>query len=109
MAFGIAHEGLSQFDSIKNIEEYKKEYPDEYAIHHSLDDQNEMTFVILLETNRTRFNAQQIQWVENMIDILHGKAQERIQQTLATIDIELAKTPILEKSSNYGTLSLGPS
>jgi hypothetical protein len=34
MAFGIAHEGLSQFDSIKNIEEYKKEYPDEYSIYH---------------------------------------------------------------------------
>jgi hypothetical protein len=79
-----------------------------YAIHHSLDDQNEMTFVILLETNRTRFNAQQIQWVENMIDILHGKAQERIQQTLATIDVELAKRPILEKSSTYGSLLIDP-
>lgn len=94
---------------IMNSVEITSELNKIYAIHHSLDDQNEMTFVILLETNRTRFNAQQIQWVENMIDILHGKEQERIQQTLATIDIELAKMPILEKSSSFGNRAIGPS
>jgi len=77
------------------------------AIHGSLDETNPMTFVILLETNRTRFNQAQIRWIEEMISILVDKQKKRIDLSLSNIDVELAKTPILEKSHTSGVQSIG--
>jgi len=90
-------------DTVEINEELKKVN----AIHGSLDETNPMTFVILLETNRTRFNQAQIQWIEEMILILVDKQKKRIDLSLSNIDIELAKTPILEKSDMFGVQSIG--
>jgi len=91
-------------DTVEINEELKKVT----AIHGSLDETNPMTFVILLETNRTRFNQAQILWIEDMIRILVDKQKKRVDLSLANIDVDLAKTPILEKSDTFGTLKIGP-
>lgn len=91
-------------DTVEVNEELKKIY----AIHHSLDETNPMTFVILLETNRTRFNSEQIKWIEEMIRILVEKQKKRVAATLEAIDVDLARTSILEKSESFGSLAPGP-
>jgi len=72
------------------------------AIHSSLNENNMMTFVILLETNRTRFNENQIIWIENRINKLEKKEQIKINNSLKHLDIELLTKSILEKSSDFG-------
>jgi len=91
-------------DTVEINEELKKVT----AIHGSLDETNPMTFVILLETNRTRFNQAQILWIEDMIRILVDKQKKRVDLSLANIDVDLAKMQILEKSDTFGTLKIGP-
>lgn len=72
------------------------------AIHSSLNENNIMTFVILLETNRKRFNENQIIWIENRIDKLQKKEQIKINNSLEHLDIEVLTKPILQKSSEFG-------
>jgi hypothetical protein len=72
------------------------------AIHSSLNENNIMTFVILLETNRKRFNEHQIIWIENRIDKLHEKERVKFENSLEHLDIELLKKPLLDKSSDFG-------
>lgn len=91
-------------DTVEINEELKKVN----AIHGSLDETNPMTFVILLETNRTRFNQGQILWIEEMIRILVEKQKKRVDSSLANIDVDLAQMPILEKSDTFGTQLVGP-
>lgn len=95
-------------DNIMNTVEVNEELKKVNAIHSSLDETNPMTFVILLETNRTRFNQAQILWIEEMIRILVEKQKNRVEKTLEGIDVDLAKMPILEKSDSFGSLATGP-
>ena len=71
-------------------------------IHHSLNETNIMTFVILKETNKSKFSEAQIQWIDDRIDALHEKQRQLTEASLANIDVELAKTPICEKTSDSG-------
>ena len=72
------------------------------AIHHSLDEKNFMTYVILLETNRKYFTESQIEWIYDRIQTLKNRESRTLQNSLQSIDIELAKTGILDKSSDIG-------
>jgi hypothetical protein len=74
------------------------------ALHHSLNENNVMTFVILLETNRKRFTQSQIKWIEDRMDILREKERQAFEKSLEHVDIELASKPILDKSSNTGEI-----
>jgi hypothetical protein len=74
------------------------------ALHHSLNEKNIMTYVILLETNRKRFTPSQIKWIEDRIDILREKERQAFEKSLEHVDIELASKPILDKSSNTGEI-----
>jgi hypothetical protein len=73
------------------------------AIHHSLDEHNPMTYVILRETNRAKFTPSQIQWLDHQIDRLHERNRQSFEKSLQNVDIELASDGILEKSSDHGT------
>ena len=73
------------------------------AIHHSLDEFNPMTYVILRETNRAKFTPSQIQWLDHQIDKLHERNRHSFEKSLQNVDIELASAGILEKSSDHGT------
>jgi len=73
------------------------------AIHHSLDEFNPMTYVILRETNRAKFTPSQIQWLDHQIDRLHERSRQSFEKSLQNVDIELASVGILEKSSEHGT------
>jgi hypothetical protein len=96
-----------EYNNIMDTVEINEELRKVNAIHGSLDETNPMTFVILLETNRTRFNHAQILWIEEMICILVDKQKKRLDASLANIDVELAKMPILEKSSMSGFQKIG--
>ena len=73
------------------------------AIHHSLDEKNPMTYVILLETNRKHFTPSQIQWIEDRLHNLREKEEQSLQTSLQGLNVELAQVGILEKSSDHGT------
>jgi len=72
------------------------------ALHHSLNEKNIMTYLILLETHRKRFTPSQIKWIEERMDILREKERQAFEKSLEHVDIELASKPILEKSSDTG-------
>jgi len=75
-----------------------------YAIHHSLDEHNPMTYVILRETNRAKFTPSQIQWLDLQIDRLHERSRQSFEKSLQNIDVELAKASIHDKSCDQGEM-----
>lgn len=83
---------MSVFDELKKINN----------IHHSLDEDNVMTYVILRETNKDKFTPLQIEWINNRIDELNENHRKAFENSLSNIDVELAKASILSKSSDRG-------
>jgi hypothetical protein len=75
-------------------------------LHHSLDENNIMTFIIFLESNRVRLSNAQIDWVNDKIDRLTEKQRQQVETACSNIDIDLARTPLLEKVDELGQ-SLG--
>jgi len=73
-------------------------------IHHSLNESNIMTYVILRETNKTKLSQSQILWINDRIDALHEKQRQSTEASLANIDVELAKTPLLSKTHDVGEM-----
>lgn len=71
-------------------------------IHHSLNESNIMTYVILKETNKSKFSEAQIQWINDRIDALHEKQRKSTEDSLANIDVELAKKPLSDKTTDSG-------
>lgn len=74
------------------------------AIHHSLDEHNPMTYIILRETNRAKFTQSQIQWLDHQIDRLHERSRQSFEKSLQNIDVELASAGIHDKSSDQGEM-----
>ena len=74
------------------------------AIHYSLDEQNPITYAILLDSNRKWFTPSQIEWINQRISSLHQKQEQSLQMSLQSIDVELAEAPILHKSSDQGEM-----
>jgi hypothetical protein len=76
------------------------------SIHHSLNEKNIMTYIILLETHRKRFTPSQIKWIEDRMDILREKERQAIEKSFNHVDIELASKSILDKSSDVGEVTI---
>ena len=72
------------------------------AIHYSLDEQNPITYAILLDSNRKWFTPSQIEWINQRISSLHQKQEQSLQMSLQSIDVELAAAPISEKMREHG-------
>ena len=74
-------------------------------LHHSLDENNIMTFIIFLESNRHRLSTAQIDWVNNKVDRLTEQQRQKVESACSNINIDLARTPLLEKTEDIGYLS----
>ena len=72
------------------------------AIHPSLDENNYITYVILLDSNRKWFTQSQVDWIYQRIANLQAKQQQSLQMSLEKIDLELAAAPISEKMCEHG-------
>ena len=73
-------------------------------IHSSLNSTCIMTYIILRETHKSKFNEAQIQWINDRIDLLEEKNRQTTEDGLAHVDLELAKMPLLSKCTDYGEL-----
>lgn len=71
-------------------------------IHRSLDAQNQMTYVILRETHKSRFNQAQLNWIQERIDLLEEQNRQATEDSLKHVDLELAKMPLSMKTSDVG-------
>lgn len=71
-------------------------------IHRSLDAQCIMTYIILRETNKSKFNQCQLDWIQERIDLLEEAQRKATEDSLSHVDLELARMPLLEKSSDVG-------
>ena len=74
------------------------------AIHHSLNEKNPMTYVILRETHKSKWTPSQLEWLDNQIDRLQNSIRENFEKSLEGVDVELAKASIFDKSSDQGEL-----
>ena len=72
------------------------------AIHHSLDEKNPITYVILRETHKSKWTPSQLEWIQKRIDNLHDSIRQNFEMSLEGVDVELAKAGILDKSSDQG-------
>lgn len=75
------------------------------ALHSSLDENNVITYIIFLESNRHRLNELQIAWLDNKIDDLNEKTRLAFEKSMENIDVELATKPLTEKFQDHGELS----
>lgn len=74
------------------------------AIHHSLNETNPMTYVILRETHKSKWTPSQLEWLDNQIDRLQESIRQNFENSLQSVDVELAKASIFDKSSDQGEL-----
>jgi hypothetical protein len=74
------------------------------SLHHSLDEKNVMTYCILRESNRARFSDAQIKWINDRIDSLHERQRQALENSLQNVDVELAKSPLSDKTESFGVL-----
>ena len=72
------------------------------SIHHSLDEKNPITYVILRETHLDKFTPSQLEWIQNRIDHLQENSRQAFEESMANVDVSLAKAPLLEKSTDTG-------
>ena len=72
------------------------------GLHHSLNETNPMTYVILRETHKSKWTPSQLEWLDNQIDRLQNSIRENFENSLQSVDVELAQASILSKSSDIG-------
>lgn len=72
------------------------------GLHHSLNETNPMTYVILRETHKSKWSPSQLEWLDNQIDRLQESIRQNFETSLEGVDVELAKASILDKSSDQG-------
>jgi len=77
-----------------------------HALHSSLNETNPQTFIIFLETYKDTLTPAQIAWLDRRIDDLNEKTLSSIALTMNNIDIGLAMTPLLEKSTDRGVQAI---
>jgi len=75
-------------------------------LHHSLDENNIMTYIIFLESNRVRLSNAQIDWINDKIDRLTEKQRQQVEASCSNINVDLARTPLLEKVEDVGYQAL---
>ena len=72
------------------------------GLHHSLNETNPMTYVILRETHKSKWTPSQLEWLDNQIDRLQESIRQNFEMSLEGVDVELAQASILSKSSDTG-------
>lgn len=77
-------------------------------IHHSLNETNIMTYIILLETNKSKLSQGQILWINSRIESLNQKQKQATDDSLSNIDVEVAKMPLHTKTSDSGYIRENP-
>jgi hypothetical protein len=95
-------ENYKNYMKVMNAFEITEELQKIQAIHHSLNESNPMSYVILLETNRKWFTASQIQWIEDRLHNLREKEEQSLQTSLEGLNVELAQAGILDKMCEHG-------
>ena len=89
---------IQLMDSITIHEELQKIN----GLHHSLNETNPMTYVILRETHKSKWSPSQLEWLDNHIDRLSDTIRRNFETSLEGVDVELAQASILSKSSDTG-------
>lgn len=97
-------ENYKQYIQLMNSMTIHEELQKINAIHHSLNESNPITYVILRETHKGKWTPSQLEWLDNQIDRLQESIRQNFETSLESVDVELAQASILSKSSDTGEL-----
>jgi len=81
-------------------EEIHEKLLDISAIHNTFDENNAITFMILLSECKDKLNEAQIKWVEDKIQSLKKKNNSINNKWIKAIDNEITRLPLSEKIHN---------
>lgn len=81
-------------------EEIHEKLLDISAIHSTFDEDNAITFMILLSECKDKMNDEQIKWCEKKIQSLKKKKNSINNKWLKAIDNEITRMPLSEKIDN---------
>ena len=81
-------------------EEIHEKLLDISAIHSTFDENNAITFMILLSECKDKLNEAQIKWVEDKIQSLKKKNNSINNKWIKAIDNEITRLPLSEKIHN---------
>ncbi len=81
-------------------EEIHEKLLDISAIHSTFDEDNAITFMILLSECKDKMNDEQIKWCEKKIESLKKKKNSINNKWLKAIDNEITRMPLSEKIDN---------
>jgi len=81
-------------------EEIHEKLLDISAIHSTFDENNAITFMILLSECKDKLNEAQIKWVEDKIQSLKKKNNSINNKWIKAIDNEITLLPLSEKIHN---------
>ena len=97
-------ENYKQYINLMNSMTIHEELQKINSIHHSLDEKNPITYVILRETHLDKFTPSQLEWIQHRIDYLQEKSRQAFENSMANVDVSLASAPLLSKSSDTGEI-----
>jgi cob(I)alamin adenosyltransferase len=92
----MENEGKDYMDE----EEIHEKLLDISAIHSTFDEDNAITFMILLSECKDKMNDEQIKWCEKKIESLKKKKNSINNKWLKAIDNEITRMPLSEKIDN---------
>jgi len=81
-------------------EEIHEKLLDISAIHSTFDENNAITFMILLSECKDKMNDEQIKWCEKKIESLKKKNNSINNKWIKAIDNEITRLPLSEKIDN---------
>jgi hypothetical protein len=71
-----------------------------HAIHHSLDENNILTYIIFAASFESRLSPQQHEWIENRIVTLKLQTNNKLSSCFDKLDEALMVAPLLDKIIN---------
>jgi cob(I)alamin adenosyltransferase len=90
----------SEAKDFMDEEEIHEKLLDISAIHSTFDEDNAITFMILLSECKDKMNDEQIKWCEKKIESLKKKKNSINNKWLKAIDNEITRMPLSEKIDN---------
>lgn len=75
-------------------------------IHESFDETNPITYIIFIETHRSKLSPQQIQMLEDRITSLSHQEGCKLHKFMESTDYDLLTTPLMEKIEETGTMRI---
>lgn len=81
-------------------EEIHEKLLDISAIHSTFDENNAITYMILMSECKDKMNDEQIKWCEKKIESLKKKQNSINNKWLKAIDNEITRMPLSEKIDN---------